>query len=262
MYLRRASEAASAGRSRLASRNGAVTLHSCTSSSSSASTEPRTWVQLFSVTRSGTSPPASIAVPAAMRSRRGRSGRHGQGRQLLRGDGAASVPARRSPGRRRPPGCADGPPGRARPPRPRGRRCPAELGGQRHATRRRSGGGRRCPVRRTVCAALLIRMSSGPSAAVRSARATTWEGSRRSMPTMRSRCSQSALSGSAAKRRAASRGKRVVMVVCAPSRSRRRAMCMPIFARPPVSRARRPVRSARASRRSRPARAQSGHRWW
>ena len=54
----------------------------------------------------------------------------------------------------------------------------------------------------------------------------------------------------APKRRAASFGKRVVIVVCAPSRSSRSAMYMPIFARPPVSSARRPVRSVRASRRS------------
>ena len=52
----------------------------------------------------------------------------------------------------------------------------------------------------------------------------------------------------ARKRRTASVGKRVVMVVSAPSRRRRSAMYIPIFARPPVSRARRPVRSVRASR--------------
>ena len=62
--------------------------------------------------------------------------------------------------------------------------------------------------------------------------------------------SQSALSGIAVKRRTASLGKRVVMVVWAPSRSSRSAMYMPIFARPPVSSARRPVRSVRASRRA------------
>ena len=72
----------------------------------------------------------------------------------------------------------------------------------------------------------------------------------------------SALSGIDAKRRAASFGKRVVIVVCAPSRSSRNAMYMPIFARPPVSSARRPVRSARASRRSRLSAAQSGQSWW
>ena len=83
-----------------------------------------------------------------------------------------------------------------------------------------------------------------------SASATTWPGLRRSMPTMCSRCSQSALSAIAAKRRAASRGKRVVIVVWAPSRSRRSAMYIPIFARPPVSSARRPRRSVRASRRA------------
>ena len=64
----------------------------------------------------------------------------------------------------------------------------------------------------------------------------------------RSRSSQSPQSAIDAKRRAASRGKRVVIVVCAPSRSSRSAMYMPIFARPPVSSARRPVRSVRASR--------------
>ncbi len=79
---------------------------------------------------------------------------------------------------------------------------------------------------------------------------------------MRSRCIQSALSGIAVNRRTASLGKRVVIVVCAPSRSSRSAMYMPILARPPVSSARRPVRSVRASRRLRFTAAQSGHSWW
>ena len=68
------------------------------------------------------------------------------------------------------------------------------------------------------------------------------------MPTTLSRWIQSSLSGSEEKRRTASLGKRVVMVVWAPSRSRRSAMYMPIFARPPVSSARLPVRSVRWSR--------------
>ncbi len=68
------------------------------------------------------------------------------------------------------------------------------------------------------------------------------------MPTTVSRCSQSAESGSDENRRTASRGNRVVIVVCAPSRSSRSAMYMPILARPPVSSARLPVRSVRASR--------------
>ena len=82
------------------------------------------------------------------------------------------------------------------------------------------------------------------------------------MPTIRSRCSQSALSGIAVNRRTASSGNRVVMVVCAPSRSSRSAMYMPIFARPPVSSARRPVRSVRASRWARLIAAQLGQSWW
>ena len=82
------------------------------------------------------------------------------------------------------------------------------------------------------------------------------------MPTIFSRCSHSALSGIALKRRTASLGKRVVMVVWAPSRSRRRAMYMPIFARPPVSSARLPLRSVRASRRNRFSLAQGGQSWW
>src|SRR6476646_5750320 len=93
-----------------------------------------------------------------------------------------------------------------------------------------------------------MRMSSGPTALTSSVRATTWVGSRRSMPTILSRWIQSAESSMAEKRRTASRGKRVVIVVWAPSRSRRSAMYMPIFARPPVSRARLPVRSVRAVR--------------
>jgi hypothetical protein len=83
--------------------------------------------------------------------------------------------------------------------------------------------------RRTVCAALLIRMSSGSCAATSSARATTWAGSRRSMPTTRSRCNQSALSSIAAKRRTASLGNRLVIVVCGPSRNNRSAMYMPVL---------------------------------
>ena len=82
------------------------------------------------------------------------------------------------------------------------------------------------------------------------------------MPTIRSRCSQSAESSIALKRRAASFGKRVVIVVCAPSRSSRSAMYMPIFARPPVSSARRPVRSVRASRRAWLRAAHAGQSWW
>ena len=39
-------------------------LHSCTSSSSIGSTSCTRWVQLFTAARSGTSPPASMAVPA------------------------------------------------------------------------------------------------------------------------------------------------------------------------------------------------------
>ena len=116
--------------------------------------------------------------------------------------------------------------------------------------------------RRTVCAALLMRMSSGPAAATESASATTWAGSRRSVPTTRNRCSQSALSGIAVNRRTASFGKRVVIVVCAPSRSSRSAMYMPILARPPVSSARRPVRSVRASRRLWFSAAHDGQSWW
>lgn len=119
-----------------------------------------------------------------------------------------------------------------------------------------------CGERRTVCAALLIRMSSGPSAATESASATTWAGSRRSIPTIFRRWIHSALSGIDLKRRIASLGKRVVMVVCAPSRSSRSAMYMPIFARPPVSSARLPVRSVRASRRERFSAAQSRQSWW
>ncbi len=66
----------------------------------------------------------------------------------------------------------------------------------------------------------------------------------------------------ALKRRMASLGKRVVTVVCAPSRSSRSAMYMPILARPPVSSARLPLRSARASRRDRFSAAHFGQSWW
>ena len=48
--------------------NGAVVLHSCTSSSSRASTSSTLWLQLLDAARSGTRPPASMARSAAMRS--------------------------------------------------------------------------------------------------------------------------------------------------------------------------------------------------
>jgi hypothetical protein len=73
--------------------------------------------------------------------------------------------------------------------------------------------------------------------------------------------SHSPLSGIDENRRAASLGKRVVIVVCAPSRSNRSAMYMPTFARPPVSSARRPVRSVRAARRCRLTVAQDRQSW-
>ena len=47
---------------------GAVWLQSWTSSSSTASTSSTTWLQLLCGCRSGTRPPASIAVPVAIRS--------------------------------------------------------------------------------------------------------------------------------------------------------------------------------------------------
>ncbi len=48
--------------------NGAVWLHSCTSSSSRGSTWSTCWIQLFTGAVSGSRPPASIAVPALIRS--------------------------------------------------------------------------------------------------------------------------------------------------------------------------------------------------
>ena len=66
-YLRRAAAASIAGRSRLTRMNGAVWLQSWTSSSSRASTSPTVATQLFVACVSGTSPPASIAVPATRR---------------------------------------------------------------------------------------------------------------------------------------------------------------------------------------------------
>ncbi len=48
--------------------NGAVWLQSCTSSSSTGSTSSTTWLQLLCGCRSGARPPASIAVPVAIRS--------------------------------------------------------------------------------------------------------------------------------------------------------------------------------------------------
>jgi hypothetical protein len=68
-YVRRAADARSEARSREISRNGAVALQSWTSSSSSGSTSSTVWVQEFVVCRSGSSPPASTAVPARCASR-------------------------------------------------------------------------------------------------------------------------------------------------------------------------------------------------
>ncbi len=82
------------------------------------------------------------------------------------------------------------------------------------------------------------------------------------MPTTLSRSIHSALSGIALNRRTASLGKRVVIVVCAPSRSSRSAMYIPILARPPVSSARLPVRSVRWSRLAWLIAAQLGHSQW
>ena len=48
--------------------NGAVWLQSWTSSSSTGSTSSTTWLQLLCGCRSGARPPASIAVPVAIRS--------------------------------------------------------------------------------------------------------------------------------------------------------------------------------------------------
>ena len=79
---------------------------------------------------------------------------------------------------------------------------------------------------------------------------------------MVSRCNQSSLSGREAKRRTASLGKRVVIVVWAPSRSSRSAMYIPILARPPVSSARLPLRSVRWSRRAWLVAAQVGQSQW
>ena len=82
------------------------------------------------------------------------------------------------------------------------------------------------------------------------------------MPTILSRCSQSAESSIAENRRTASFGNRVVIVVSAPSRSSRSAMYIPILARPPVSSARFPVRSVRWLRLAWENAAQSGQSPW
>ena len=102
--------------------------------------------------------------------------------------------------------------------------------------------------RRTVWAALLMRMSSGPGPLRRHPPA------RQPGPGREGRCRRFASGanhlGESARlvnRRTASRGNRVVMVAGAVASSRS-AMYIPILARPPVSRARLPVRLVRASR--------------
>src|SRR3954454_15890798 len=66
-YRRGNGEAVIAGRRRLTRMNGAVTLHSCTSSNSSGGTSWTRSLQLLVGARSGTSPPASIGVAPAVR---------------------------------------------------------------------------------------------------------------------------------------------------------------------------------------------------
>ena len=63
VYARRAELAASEGRSREMRRNGAVVFASCTSSISSGSTSSTRCTHELEWSRSGMSPPASIAVP-------------------------------------------------------------------------------------------------------------------------------------------------------------------------------------------------------
>ena len=67
-YLRRAAAAAIDGRSRETRMNGATELHSCTSRSSIGSTSSTVCTQLLVCARSGSRPPASIAMPRSMRS--------------------------------------------------------------------------------------------------------------------------------------------------------------------------------------------------
>ncbi len=231
--------------------NGAVMLQSWTSSISVGSTASTVWIQLLVSCRSGTRPPASIASPTATRSIEAEFALKAIAVSAC-GVGAQcwpdSIPAGSDVGR----ALATWPKVTSRGSSPGG-------SGARSAS---TSGAYASGERRTVCAALLMRMSSGPSSATASASAITCDGSRRSMPTTLSRPIHSSLSSIALKRRIASFGKRVVIVVCAPSRSSRSAMYMPIFARPPVSSARRPVRSVRASRRWWFLAAQLGQSWW
>ncbi len=254
-YFRRDADAAIAGRSRLTSRNGAVTLASWTSSISRGSTSCTTWVQLFASCRSGTRPPASIAVPAARRASDDEPAVMASSVTsaavipvAVERMGCAATDAARAAG------CASA----VWPNVSSSGRSPSGRG----AASASDSGAYEPGERRTVCAALLMRMSSGPAAATASVRPITCAGSRRSRPTMRRRCTHSCASGRPAKRRTASRGKRVVIVVWAPSRRRRSAMCMPILARPPVRSARMPERSVRASRFAWLRSAQSGQSWW
>ena len=84
MYVRRAGDDASAGRSRPARMNGAVTLHSWTSSSSIGSTSSTRWIQLLTACGSGTRPPASTALAGRDPLRRGRARRERQVGERLR----------------------------------------------------------------------------------------------------------------------------------------------------------------------------------
>ncbi len=120
-----------------------------------------------------------------------------------------------------------------------------------------------CGGRRTVCAALLTRMSRGsPVWRNSSHRPSTWRGSRRSTARTVSRSSHFSLPGSARKRRTASCGNREVTSTSAPSRSIISASWKPIFTRPPVSSTRRPLKSVLNALRAELSAAHAGHSRW
>ncbi len=230
--------------------NGAVWLQSWTSSSSTGSTSSTTWLQLL----------CGVRGRARGRRRRSRCRRRCAPATPTRPSAPARVsacgvgdqwPRRASGTRSRRP--------RARASRPRAADPPAAA----PAAARdqvRVGLGRAAHGLRGVVDEDVERARR---AATSSASAMTWPGSRRSMPDDPQPVQPVGAvvhRGEAARRRRC--GKRVVIVVCAPSRSSRSAMYIPIFARPPVSSARRPVRSVRASRRAWLSAAQAGQSWW
>ncbi|KRD01429.1 hypothetical protein ASE41_34975 [Streptomyces sp. Root264] len=224
-YRRGRGDASSNGSSRSHSSAGASALTSWVSRTSAGSSAPSRTDQEFSGEGSGSSPASSASRSAA-----------GSADTVPPSPSSILIGVK---------------PGARRAPSGRTSRSPA-------ASSAYDSGGRR-----TVCAALLTRMSNGsPSWRSSSHSPSTCRGSRRSTARTVSRCSHRSLPGSARKRRTASCGNREVTTISAPSRSIISASWKPILTLPPVSSTRRPLRSVLSARRAALSAAQPGQSRW